>query len=56
MHMSESLKTFGNYELISCSVVVRVQMLAELEEIISYKGHADEPDRQATQRRTWQKR
>jgi FKBP12-rapamycin complex-associated protein len=38
------------------SVVVRVQMLAELEEIISYKGHVEEPDRQATQRRTWHKR
>ncbi|RXK37153.1 atypical/PIKK/FRAP protein kinase [Tremella mesenterica] len=37
-------------------VVVRVQMLSELEEIISYKDHADQPDRQATQRRTWQKR
>jgi hypothetical protein len=38
------------------SVIVRVQMLAELEEIISYKDHAAEPDRQATQRQTWQKR
>ncbi|WVQ81658.1 hypothetical protein IAT38_003783 [Cryptococcus sp. DSM 104549] len=36
--------------------VVRIQMLAELEEIITYKDHADEPARQATQRRTWQKR
>jgi len=31
-------------------------MLAELEEIISYKDHADEPERQATQRMTWSKR
>ena len=31
-------------------------MLAELEEIISYKDHADEPDRQETQRKTWSKR
>ncbi|WWC91382.1 uncharacterized protein L201_006326 [Kwoniella dendrophila CBS 6074] len=37
-------------------VVVRVQMLSELEEIISYKDHADEPERQATQRKTWQTR
>lgn len=35
-------------------VVVRVQMLSELEEIISYKQH--EPDRQELQRRTWMKR
>ena len=38
------------------SVVVRVQMLSELEEIISYKDHMDEPERQATLRRTWQRR
>jgi FKBP12-rapamycin complex-associated protein len=31
-------------------------MLAELEEIISYKDHAEEPERQATQRKTWSKR
>ncbi|WOO83672.1 Serine/threonine-protein kinase tor2 [Vanrija pseudolonga] len=37
-------------------VVVRVQMLSELEEIIAYKDHADQPERQATQRKTWQKR
>jgi FKBP12-rapamycin complex-associated protein len=37
-------------------VIVRVQMLSELEEIISYKDHADQPERQATQRKTWQKR
>lgn len=38
------------------SVVVRVQMLAELEEIITYKQFADQPDRQATIRKTWMKR
>ncbi|CAG8464548.1 8437_t:CDS:10, partial [Paraglomus occultum] len=38
------------------SVVVRVQMLAELEEIITYKQFADQPDRQATIRKTWTKR
>lgn len=37
-------------------VIVRVQMLSELEEIISYKDHADQPERQATQRKTWQTR
>ncbi|GMK56480.1 hypothetical protein CspeluHIS016_0303200 [Cutaneotrichosporon spelunceum] len=37
-------------------VIVRVQMLSELEEIISYKDHADQPERQATQRETWHKR
>lgn len=37
-------------------VIVRVQMLSELEEIISYKNHADQPERQRTQRDTWQKR
>lgn len=31
-------------------------MLSELEEIISYKEHMDEPERQATQRATWSKR
>lgn len=29
------------------SVVVRVQMLSELEEIVTYKQNADQPDRQA---------
>lgn len=36
--------------------MVRAQMLSELEEIISYKQHADQPERQATQRKTWMKR
>jgi len=38
------------------SVVVRIQMLAELEEIITYKQHFDQPERQETIRKTWMKR
>ncbi|KAF9993671.1 phosphatidylinositol kinase- protein kinase tor1 [Entomortierella chlamydospora] len=38
------------------TTVVRVQMMAELEEIITYKQYHDQPDRQATIRRTWMKR
>lgn len=38
------------------SVIVRVQMLAELEEIITYKQNNDQPERQETMRRTWTKR
>jgi FKBP12-rapamycin complex-associated protein len=38
------------------ATVVRVQMMAELEEIIAYKQFHDQPDRQATIRRTWMKR
>lgn len=38
------------------SVIVRVQMLAELEEIIVYKQSYDHPERQDTMRRTWMKR
>ena len=37
-------------------VVVRVQMLAELEEIITYKKSQDQPERQATMRDTWNTR
>lgn len=36
--------------------VVRVQMLAELEEIITYKKNIDRPEKQATMRQTWMKR
>lgn len=36
--------------------VVRVQMMAELEEVIAYKKYAQQPERQATIRRTWMKR
>ncbi|KZF22892.1 phosphatidylinositol 3-kinase tor2 [Xylona heveae TC161] len=38
------------------TVVVRVQMLAELEEIITYKQNSNNPEKQATMRRTWIKR
>ncbi len=37
-------------------VVVRVQMLAELEEIITYKRNKYHPDKQETMRATWTKR
>ncbi|KAG5734545.1 Phosphatidylinositol 3-kinase tor2 [Termitomyces sp. T112] len=40
----------------SYNVMVRAQMLSELEEIISYKQFADQPERQATMRKTWMKR
>ncbi|KAI9804847.1 MAG: hypothetical protein M1825_001216 [Sarcosagium campestre] len=36
--------------------VVRVQMLAELEEIITYKQNKGYPEKQETMRRTWMKR
>lgn len=36
--------------------MVRAQMLSELEEIIAFKQYADQPDRQATMRKTWMKR
>ena len=38
------------------SVIVRVQMLAELEEIITYKQHAHDPEKQERMRQTWMKR
>ncbi|KAK5135249.1 hypothetical protein LTR08_005499 [Meristemomyces frigidus] len=38
------------------SVIVRVQMLAELEEIITYKQHANDADKQEHMRETWTKR
>ena len=38
------------------SVVVRVQMLAELEEIITYKQNKLNPEKQETMRATWTKR
>ncbi|KAK4570311.1 phosphatidylinositol kinase- protein kinase tor1 [Recurvomyces mirabilis] len=37
-------------------VIVRVQMLAELEEIITYKQHSNDPDKQERMRETWTKR
>ena len=36
--------------------VVRVQMLAELEEIITYKQNSNQPEKRETMRRTWMKR
>jgi hypothetical protein len=38
------------------SIMVRAQMLSELEEIIAYKQYADQPERQQTMRKTWMKR
>ncbi|KAF9561208.1 phosphatidylinositol 3-kinase [Agrocybe pediades] len=40
----------------SYNVMVRAQMLSELEEIISFKQYADQPERQQTMRKTWMKR
>ncbi|KAK3724196.1 phosphatidylinositol kinase-related protein kinase tor1 [Vermiconidia calcicola] len=37
-------------------VIVRVQMLAELEEIISYKQHSNDSEKQERMRLTWTKR
>ncbi|KAJ7899711.1 phosphatidylinositol 3-kinase [Mycena leptocephala] len=37
-------------------VMVRTQMLSELEEVISYKQCSDQPDRQQMMRNTWMKR
>ena len=37
-------------------VVVRVQMLAELEEIITYKKSESDPEKRATMRETWRAR
>ncbi|KAF9054520.1 atypical PIKK FRAP protein kinase [Panaeolus papilionaceus] len=38
------------------NVMVRAQMLSELEEIIAYKQVADQPERQQAMRKTWVKR
>ncbi|KAF8892145.1 phosphatidylinositol 3-kinase [Infundibulicybe gibba] len=40
----------------SYNVMVRAQMLSELEEIIAFKQYADQPERQQTMRKTWMKR
>ncbi|KAG6827657.1 hypothetical protein H0H92_010880 [Tricholoma furcatifolium] len=40
----------------SYNVMVRAQMLSELEEIIQYKQQADQPERQQAMRKTWMKR
>ena len=36
--------------------MVRAQMLSELEEIISFKQYADQPERQEMMKKTWMKR
>ncbi|KAL4777755.1 armadillo-type protein [Aspergillus nidulans var. acristatus] len=38
------------------NVVVRVQMLAELEEIITYKQNVGDPEKQEAMRQTWNRR
>lgn len=38
------------------AVIIRIQMLSELEEIIRYKQLSEQPDKQATMRKTWMKR
>ncbi|KAL5537169.1 TOR1 [Sanghuangporus sanghuang] len=38
------------------NIMIRAQSLSELEEIIQYKQFADQPDRQASMKRTWMKR
>ncbi|KIK08874.1 hypothetical protein K443DRAFT_655406 [Laccaria amethystina LaAM-08-1] len=40
----------------SYNVMVRAQMLSELEEIIAFKQYADQPERQQSMRKTWMKR
>ncbi|KAF8519025.1 phosphatidylinositol 3-kinase [Hysterangium stoloniferum] len=40
----------------SYNLMVRAQMLSELEEIIAYKQFADQPERQDVLRKTWRKR
>lgn len=42
--------------MLLSSVLVRAQMLSELEEIIAFKQFADQPERQQTMRKTWMKR
>ncbi|KZS94646.1 atypical/PIKK/FRAP protein kinase [Sistotremastrum niveocremeum HHB9708] len=40
----------------SYSLMIRAQALSELEEVITYKQHADQPDRRAMMHRTWMER
>ncbi|KAK7686283.1 hypothetical protein QCA50_010507 [Cerrena zonata] len=40
----------------SYNIMVRAQMLSELEEIIAYKQYADQPERQEMMKKTWMKR
>ncbi|KAF7308508.1 Serine/threonine-protein kinase TOR [Mycena chlorophos] len=52
-----NLTTFGSPGYArSYNYMVRAQMLSELEEVISYKQCADQPERQQTLRNTWMKR
>ena len=37
-------------------VIVRIQMLAELDEMLTYKQSMDDPTKQATMRETWDRR
>lgn len=53
---SELGSLFGESYDRAYTVVSRVQMLAELEEIMTYKQSDDDPGRQATMRQTWNKR
>ena len=56
--MGKSNSILQTYKISSNSrsVIVRVQMLAELEEIIVYKLHNHDLEKQETMRRTWTKR
>ncbi|KAK4695205.1 serine/threonine-protein kinase mTOR, partial [Lecanoromycetidae sp. Uapishka_2] len=53
---SELCALLGESYTRAYGTVVRVQMLAELDEIIIYKKSAENPEKQATMRDTWTKR
>lgn len=38
------------------STMVRAQMLSELEEVVNYKQHMDQPERRRSMKKTWMKR
>ena len=42
--------------LIASRTIVRTQLLSELEEVITYKKSADQPDRQQIIKKTWTRR
>ncbi|KIJ55748.1 hypothetical protein M422DRAFT_24274 [Sphaerobolus stellatus SS14] len=46
----------GEHPSRAYNLMVRAQMLSELEEIIQYKQYADQPERQDVLRKTWRKR
>lgn len=55
--MSELHPSVDNpYLMCLFSVMIRAQTLSELEEVIQYKQHGDQPERQASMKRTWMKR